>query len=481
MKKRISYPILIFLLVVTIFQSFMLINYHSTGQLLPKRSTFNPNTVTNVMQFEEYLLGTYICPAEITMTTGEGLNVQKVSKDPESYFTQIWRDTVDTLGSIADKKLYEIYDEDKWNDMTGVAGFIVKFGYDCPMVFINWITGAVNTNNQILSINKLMIIPINRDEGDIYIKSGDKVFRYIGVKLSGLLRQAEFLSIYKEIKENSEISYVYLNEVASYDNFKGNIQPDTTVIIMEQGASLKSIRVTGYELLTECIFNLQIEPNINNLSSLVKQYIADIKARLFGVYADVYKEVIAQNRELTFSDQYNVYSLHLDGSVTYRYSTAAYDQEKGDISQAFNNTLEMLTNLTSLSTLKQDSLVLSKVEVLDDSYTFSFTYYFNDYPVILKDKKHCVTINATADRVLSVDADLFDITDASLGNDDAVLYDLRTFNMLAEADMALGSLKADNMYIAYVKDNNIVLPASWIIEYEGITPLVFKEALSDGF
>ncbi len=476
MRRRIAYPILIILILVTAFQSFMLINYHSTGRLLPRRVITGPNTVTDVMNFEEYLLETYIKPFEITMTTGEGLNVQKVTRESSNYYNQIWKDTVKLLGTLSDLKLYEIYDEDKWNEMTGRSGYIVKFGYDCPIEFINWISGSVNANNEIKDINKVMIIPNSDDEGDVYIKSGNMVYRYIDVKLTGLLRQNEFLSIYEEIKQKSDITYVYLNEVASYDNFKGNIEPDATVIIMDSKVALRSIRAAGYELLTECMFNLQIEPDINNLSSVVTQYISEIKTKLFGVYSDVYKVIIAQNRDLTFSDQYNRYSIHSDGSVTYRYASASYIQEKGEISQAFNNALGMLTDLTSLSGPVKNEIVLTSVNILDDSYQFHFTYCFNGYPVVFGEDKYCIRINATGDRVISADANLFDISDASLPNEQGSKYDLRTFNLLLEEDIALGSLKADSMYIAYVKNDNTVLLPNWIIDGDVLTILGLKEA-----
>jgi len=61
-RKKIVYPLLIVLILVTAFQSFMLINYHSTGRLLPKKVITGPNTVTDVISFEEYLLETYIQP-----------------------------------------------------------------------------------------------------------------------------------------------------------------------------------------------------------------------------------------------------------------------------------------------------------------------------------------------------------------------------------------------------------------------------------
>ena len=108
MKRKIAYPILIILLLATVFQSFMLINYHSTGRLLPRRIIEGPNTVTEVINFEEYLLESFIRPFEITMTTGEGLNVNKVPRDLQGYFDQIWKDTISALATLADKKLYEI-------------------------------------------------------------------------------------------------------------------------------------------------------------------------------------------------------------------------------------------------------------------------------------------------------------------------------------------------------------------------------------
>jgi hypothetical protein len=48
--------------------------------------------------------------------------------------------------------------------------------------------------------------------------------------------------------------------------------------------------------------------------------------------------------------------------------------------------------------------------------------------------------------------------------------------MLSERDMVLGSIKADSMYIAYVKDVNTVLLPRWIIEADEITVLELKEA-----
>ena len=163
MRKSIAYPLLIILILLTVFQSFMLINYHSTGRLLPKKVIPGSNTVTDVMNFEEYLLETYIQPSEITMTSGEGLNVHKITKQSSAYYTQVWKDTVTLLDTISELKVYEIYDADKWNEMTGKSGYIVKFGYDCPIEFINRISDSVNTNNEIKSIDKIMILPESTD------------------------------------------------------------------------------------------------------------------------------------------------------------------------------------------------------------------------------------------------------------------------------------------------------------------------------
>jgi hypothetical protein len=317
-----------------------------------------------------------------------------------------------------------------------------------------------------------MILPESTDEGDVYINSGEKVYRYIGVKLNGLLKGNEFLSIYEEIKQKSDITYVYLNEVVSYDNFKGNIQPDTTVVIADDSITIGSIRVAGYELLTECMLNLQIEPDVNNLSPQVTRYISEIKTKLFGVYSDIYRVIIAQNRDLTFSDQYNIYTIHTDGSVTYRYASASQIQEKGEISLAFNNALSMLADLTSLSAAEKNPPVLAFVGIEEDCYEFRFVYRYNGYPVLLDKEKYCISITATADRVVAADVNLFDISDASLPT---VMYDLRTFNMLSENDMALGSIKANGMYIAYIKDDSTVLLPKWIIEGEEITELGLKE------
>ena len=41
--------------------------------------------------------------------------------------------------------------------------------------------------------------------------------------------------------------------------------------------------------------------------------------------------------------------------------------------------------------------------------------------------------------------------------------------------MALGSIKANGMYIAYIKDDSTVLLPKWIIEGEEITVLGLKE------
>jgi regulatory protein YycH of two-component signal transduction system YycFG len=151
-------------------------------------------------------------------------------------------------------------------------------------------------------------------------------------------------------------------------------------------------------------------------------------------------------------------------------------QEKGEISQAFNNTLSMLTDLTSLSGVMQNELILTSVQINEDSYQFRFSYYFNSYPVMLEQEKHSISITATGDRVISADANLFDISEASLPNDEEDMYDLRTFNILSKNDIALGSIKADSMYIAYIKDENTVLLPSWIIEGDGLTILGLKEA-----
>jgi regulatory protein YycH of two-component signal transduction system YycFG len=136
----------------------------------------------------------------------------------------------------------------------------------------------------------------------------------------------------------------------------------------------------------------------------------------------------------------------------------------------------MLTDLTSLSGTKQNDLILTGVVKEEDSYLFNFTYFYNGYPVILEEQDCSICISATGDRVISVDASLFDISDAFLPNNGEDMYDLKTFNMLSDKDIALGSLKADNMYIAYVKDENTVLLPSWIIDGDILTILELKEA-----
>jgi hypothetical protein len=475
MRKRIIYPIFAFLLAVTIFQAAVLVNYHATGSLFNFNNNKGPQTVTNIKEFEEYLTEEYVTPFEITVTAGEGLSVYKVSRSGEKYFTEIWKDSITVLKDISESPLYEMYDETKWNEMTGRSGVIIKFGYDCPISFINWISDSVNTNSGLKSINKFMIVPTEGTEGDVYVRSGDAVYRYIGVELNGVLSNEKFLSLYQNIKDSSEFTYAYMTEVSDYDTYKGNVEPDIAVNIEADSAHITKIRVAGFELLTECMFNLEIEPDITDLSSVMEQYISTIKTRLFGVYADVYMSIIGQNRDLTFSDQYNIYNIHNDGSISYRYTSSSGDA-KGDISTAFTNALSMVTDLLSLSTLGEIHIYLTDVTETDEAYTFSFSYLYNDYPVLTEDDGYAITVNATAKRVVSLDAVLYDISDASSALGETDLYDIRTFDLLSNAGMAdLGQLKAENMYMAYIKNDLIVLSPSWIIDDEDMTVLTLTE------
>ena len=48
--------------------------------------------------------------------------------------------------------------------------------------------------------------------------------------------------------------------------------------------------------------------------------------------------------------------------------------------------------------------------------------------------------------------------------------------MLSEQSISLGSLKADNMYIGYIKGEDTVLLPSWIIDDESVLVIELKEA-----
>lgn len=476
MRKKWTYLVLILLLALTGLQSFMLVSYHSTGKFFPQKKDPSSHQVIDLVSFEDYLLESYVLPFEITMTGGEGLSVHKVQKEEDGYFFKMWKDTLAALKTLSDTRQYEIYEEEKWNEITPMAGYLVKFNYDCPITFINWISNSINTNFEIDTISKIKIIPSSNDEGDVYLRVKDKVFRYVSVKLSGLLRQNDFLNVYEEIKAQSNITYVYLTEVALYESYQGNIEPDTTIVIDDNLVKLDRIRISNYNLLSECMLNLQLETDLDNVSPLVGQYIEEIKERLFGIYADMYKTLITQNKEVTFSDQYNVYTIHTDASISYRYSSAvSYTKEKGEISQAFLNALQAVEDLQGLSYEEiKNNLFLVDIEEDTNYYTFYLTYSYKDYPVYIKDKKASISISATEERVVSIDGIMLDIEGFFFEGEDT-LYSLSTFSILSQSELALSSIKADNMFIAYIKEQTTLTSPSWILFDKEILPLSLEE------
>ena len=193
--------------------------------------------------------------------------------------------------------------------------------------------------------------------------------------------------------------------MVSYDNFKGNIQPDTTVVIMDDSVAIGSIRVAGYELLTECMLNLQIEPDVNNLSPQVTRYISEIKTKLFGVYSDIYRVIIAQNRDLTFPTS-TISTLFIPTAGYLQVCFCITDTGKRRNCFSFQQCFKYACRSYFVIGNRENPPVLAFVGIEEDCYEFRFVYRYNGYPVLLDKEKYCISITATADRVVAADANL---------------------------------------------------------------------------
>ena len=126
------------------------------------------------------------------------------------------------------------------------------------------------------------------------------------------------------------------------------------------------------------------------------------------------------NETLIFTNNTNKYYLYTDGFMEYNYLQPTQPAEKGSLSASLGNAVSFILNIEN-SLLGSADLILSGIDENDSdlTYTFTFDYILEDYPVYFHYSqtkgnaavahKNAITVRANANRAISCRWMLVDI------------------------------------------------------------------------
>ncbi|MFO7612737.1 MAG: hypothetical protein R6W99_09695 [Clostridia bacterium] len=463
MNKRILIVIAAILFIGVLFQTMVIIDYHSDGFNV---GFFERNKVaeTYYRSLDEVLREKYLKPFDI-MVRNEGKTW--ILKRDEDLFRNIWQDAK-TIMQVTGNLEY-LPESTYWGNLCiGRNGITYSLGQHFPVEYVKFLLETESLPSNVETIDKFMMIP-GEEVTDIYFNTNNGVYKTQYSEQKGLLITGNFKNLVDLLTKDPYYSVNSLTDIYQFikeEVLNKYIEPDIPVSQDVTARSIPWITIRISDDIKAYIDSLKIPGNQEREEGMAETA-AVIKDKLMLLSANTYATLFDSSDNLFFSNQFNMYEINKYGWVEYKYTPGTEGDEKGTIGEAFINAVETLGKITVLAGDPPAELYVSRIKDNGDSYTFSFDYRYYSKVIALEDDNHSAVITATATR--TTDARVLPLKMSEMTGEEYIGAEYRTaFLFIANLNglYNINSIDAYNMYLGYKKTNEILEFSSpvWIIE-----------------
>lgn len=402
-KERIKSIVLLILLLTSIIEVGILWFYQNHGlpiSFLSGLFTTSSSTSSNVN--DEYF-------KPYRMVLSGGIELHWIVSEKEDAFDRLWKDIKDNYlkqlakGVKAEAQQAVPYSDEEWGELINKKGIILDFNTPIKSDLISlFLTGDDTSARELDGIYKIMLLPwedVNNNQV-FYIYDGERIHRYVLPFSKNGLSRDEFDKIYSYYSdpESGKRQCSTVTEIGKTDK-PIPVRPD---VFFPKGS-----RFGDYYDYTSSVPEL-----LTSKATKASSDYSSIENAVVGERDSNYDSTVSPiDNALVFKNINNVFRIHNNGLLEYKYISSPGETENTNLNKAFENAVTFIEKRKSLIEGDTAPLIyLSGVSRQKDYIEFTFDYVINgmtintDYYLNGEDNsalKNAITIRANSKRVIN--------------------------------------------------------------------------------
>lgn len=368
MKEKVKSYILLMLVIVSIVQIGILLNYESHGFPFNFIKSFLSGDLyapdIDSMAREEYFL-----PFRIIASNGNESH-WIIGKNTPAY-NELWNEARFYLKQALESGKSIAPPEEDWGTLVTKRGFVFEFKSGINSELLKWFLDIDRQASLtgISSLHKIMIIAGLYGQNEIYILDGSKVYRYapgtLAKKQDENIFENALLTLEKDEK-NNPFTYMVIREVAGKSQSLSWINPDILCVTAGYDLKYRKYRRISYS----------VPDGLKELDD-----VADVIFE--GNEKDSFDSYINPDGSKVFMNLDNIYKIHNNGFLEYRYVADYTVSEKGSVQNAFVKALEFIDRVKRKLNLEAD-IYITNISEAPAFYQFTFDYMAEGIPVYIE-------------------------------------------------------------------------------------------------
>lgn len=380
-------------------------------------------------------------------------------------YTPFWNEVKSYLTQIASGDLSPIADAgETWGDITSKRGFVFEFKAGIRPDLLKWFLGDPNSDAEVPTVNKIMVIPDNSDESinTIYVydmnNTNKKVYKY---QSSGVSRDKSFKETLSVFDNKSQSTYRNYYTIHDNNMEKGwDIEPD--ILYVSSSPSFWQ-----YNLI-----NCSVPGSIRSKDALAEALLGNQKER--------YQQKEYNDGTIQFNIEENLYKIYPSGILEYKYYSGADSGIRDDIGAALLNAYGFIKKVESLTGTQADIYLSGISPPQNGAYKFTFDYMINGFPVHIDlasagsvgEISNAITIEANSKRVLNCQLIIRDFSAAGKNK----YYD-RFTDVMSDSKIDKKQVHIKDMGVGYIISSidDKQLAPYMVLENKGTQGLITKK------
>lgn len=469
--KKSSIVILSFLLLATLVQTIVILDYYLDDVALGFFPT-QPEAQVFFRSYEEVVRDTYLTPFRMFVNADE-IHTFEITRKEGNFHDLFWRNARDILRQAWKQNADEQLGAEQWYNLCILRGISLRFSGVFPASFFAWMTGADHIPPGLTEASGILLAVKENDWVDVYVKTPGGIAVYRDIPAQGLFLTGNFDNFSEFLKTDVSFTqnrYAYTRMIFGAHRLR--VEPDIPVILhtfdQQEGIrNLEWVRIRPVPILGEYAALTQSAERLPIQDRLITQKASEIQNLLFGRLSDRYRKVIHPGGSLYFTNQYHIFEITPYHRASFRYSPGYEGMDKGTLEQAFMNALNTVNIFFGLYEGQPPGLYLADISETGNYYEFAFNYLFENRPVLFRDTLHAVTVRATATRTIDAQMLLLDISGQT---GIALDYDVDFIRLIQKNQIDMLTLASADMFLGYeIGDNfdSFLSPVWFNLHHDG--------------
>ena len=479
-KEKLKNYILMFLIGFSIVQMYIYYNYQSGNRI----TTF----IENFYKKDKYNfnINEYFIPCKIVLSEGFDGDHYLLKNDTKEY-NDLWNDAKKYLKDLLETEDYVDvmdYTDEAWSNIIKRKSVLIEFYGEIDSDLISTFLGnEFELNIKPENIEKILMQPFDSVNNvmTFYVANDVHIYKVVSPITRGRLDRKYYNELLKDMaNRKSQVRYSLMQEIfPNKETSPFSISPDVLVSINNE-----TERYNAYFSMLPIL--------LDDIKITNSKDIEDLSFEILGNNKDYYDIGVDINNTIVFKNLENIFRIHKDGLLEYKYLGSTNEKTATNVAKAFNNVTDFIANLKGL--VEGADITLVKTEKLnsknDNGYKFTFDYRLDDMPVLIDHYvseetpsiklDHAIEIISKNNKVVSCTWILRDFGKADEGMDYYIGFEEILDNAFKKNNIKRDSLKIDCLYTAYIVslEEDEILTPQVILNYKRGTSTYYSVPLT---